>query len=98
VIAIADNSRPSCSISQKNANTYLPKKDARKRPLNCRLKSRLNGLFWRKKPFKTVFSITVDTTSKKPKNRIRKIAIGVRMRLKIVCLPEQGNCPVPGFV
>jgi hypothetical protein len=51
-----------------------------------------------KQPFKTVFSIMVDTTSKKPENRIRKIAIGARMRLKIVYLPEQGNCPVPGFV
>jgi hypothetical protein len=51
-----------------------------------------------KKPFKTVFSIAVDTTSKKPENRIRKMAIGARIRLKIVYLPEQGNCPVPSFV
>jgi hypothetical protein len=51
-----------------------------------------------KQPFKTVFSIAVDTTSKKPENRIRKMAIGARIRLKIVYLPEQGNCPGPGFV
>jgi hypothetical protein len=51
-----------------------------------------------KKPFKTVFSIAVDTPSKKPENRIRKMAIGARMGLKIVYLPEQGNCPVPVFV
>ena len=42
--------------------------------------------------------MAVDTTSKKPENRIRKMAIGARMRLKIVYLPEQGNRPVPGFV
>jgi hypothetical protein len=51
-----------------------------------------------KQPFKTVFSIKVDTTFKKPENRIRKIPIGARMRLKIVYLPEQGNSPVFGFV
>jgi hypothetical protein len=51
-----------------------------------------------KQPFKTVFSIAVDTPSKKPENRIRKMAIGARIRLKIVYLPEQGNCPVPSFV
>jgi hypothetical protein len=51
-----------------------------------------------KKPFKTVFSSAVDTTSKKPENRIRKMAIGAHMRLKIVYLPEKGNCLVPGFV
>jgi hypothetical protein len=51
-----------------------------------------------KQPFKIVFAIAVDTTSKKPENRIRKMAIGARMRLKIVYLPEQGNRPVPGFV
>ena len=42
--------------------------------------------------------MAVDTTSKKPENRIRKMAIGARMRLKIVYLPEQGNRPAPGFV
>jgi len=51
-----------------------------------------------KKLFKTVFSIAVGTTSKKPENRIRKMAIGARMGLKIVDLPEQGYCPVPAFV
>jgi hypothetical protein len=51
-----------------------------------------------KKPFKTVFSIAGGTTSKKTENRIRKMAIGARMGLKIVALPEQGYCPVPAFV
>jgi len=48
-----------------------------------------------KQPFKTVFTIAVDTTSKKPENRIRKMAIGARMGLRIVHLPEQVK--LPGF-
>jgi hypothetical protein len=40
----------------------------------------------------------VDTTSKKPENRIRKMAIGALIGLRIVHLPEQINSPDSGFV
>jgi hypothetical protein len=42
--------------------------------------------------------MAVDTTSKKPENWIRKMAIGARMGLRIVYLLEQVNSPDSGFV
>jgi hypothetical protein len=40
----------------------------------------------------------VDTDPKKFENEIGKMAIGARIRLRIVYLFELGNYPVPGFV
>jgi hypothetical protein len=52
---------------------------------------RFKTLIFRKQAFKSVFLHDVDTTSKKPENRIRKMAIGARMRLRIVYLLVRGN-------
>jgi len=59
----------------------MPKKGARKSPLNCRLKSRLNCLYFKNNHFERYFLSAWTPLPLEPENRVRKKAIGARIGL-----------------
>ena len=67
----------------------MPKKGARKSPLNCRLKSRLNRLYFKNNHFKRYFLSAWTPLPLEPENCIRKKAIGAQI--------EPGMPHVPGI-
>jgi len=66
------------AVSLKKPPEICIKKVTHRTPLNCRIKSRLNRLFWRDNPLKPLF-LAVDTVLTKTRKPVRKKSIGPRI-------------------
>ena len=69
----------------------MPKKGTRKSPLNCRLKSRLNRLYFKNNHFKRYFLSAWTPLPLEPENCIRKKAIGARIGLILLSRSFEGR-------
>ena len=94
VIARMGNSgHPAVFFSLFDVNS-MPKKSARKSPLNCRLKSQLKSFFSRNNRLKRYFPSVLAALPLEPENRVRKKAIGARIEPGIPHVPDTHNLPV----
>ena len=61
----------------------VAKNETNRRPLNCRVKNRLNRVFLRNNLIKQYFLVAWTPLPIKPENRISRLAIGARNELQI---------------
>jgi len=72
----------------------VAKNETNRRPLNCRLKNRLNRVFLRNNPVKQYFLVAWTPLPIKPENRISRLAIGARNELQIDHIPLEAGIPL----
>ena len=93
VIARMGNSgHPAVFFSLFDVNS-MPKKSARKSPLNCRVKSRLKSLFSKNNRFKRYFLSAWTPLPLEPENWVHKKAIGAQIEPGIPHVPETHDLP-----